>query len=64
MSRIWQNSFPENMFARFGHINAPIWVQPFRRMSQIRQNSFRENMFARFGHINAPVSMNMLHFGC
>jgi hypothetical protein len=52
------------MFARFGHINAPVSMTMLHRMSRFGQNSFRENMFAPFGHINAPVSMTMLHFGC
>jgi hypothetical protein len=56
MSRIRQNLFLENTFARFGHINAPFSVKTFRRMSRIWQNLFLENTFARFGHINAPNS--------
>jgi hypothetical protein len=56
MSRIRQNLFLENTFARFGQINAPVSVKTFRRMSRIRQNLFLENTFARIRDINAPIS--------
>jgi hypothetical protein len=46
MSRIRQNSFPENTFDRFGHINMKILVKTFGWMSLFGQNSFPENTFA------------------
>ena len=54
MSQIWQNSFPENMFAPFRDINTPFWREIFYRMYQIWQNSFPENRFDPFRDINTP----------
>ena len=56
MSRIRGNSFPENTFDRFGHINTNVSVKTFCRMSQIRGNSFPENTFDRNRHCCTKIS--------